>query len=326
MLEVILKAPKMEKDCFEVGMVIPRYQILIEGVNEDYLLKPLKIMYDSCRHLKPYQLRFLRRAVYCNNKIEDLCEGKLQPVHYSELENILGAENEKLLAAIKIFCYELYNSCLKRKVFIDEYEDIKDYYNHLVKRNSNCVMCGQTDAIDTELDDTMSAFDHYLPRALYPFNSVNMNNLVPTCDKCNMKYKGATDPLFKVRVPPYKRKEQLRCFYPFSIVSYSIVVCVKFLLPYHKNMPKDKIEVKVSCGKDQDKVANWNRIYGIEKRYIALVGNDNYYDFYVEQLKMKVDTGWSMEKIIHLRENNMGGDMNFLKVPFLKAVLESMKL
>lgn len=185
-------------------------------------------------------------------------------------------------------------------------------------------MCGQTDVVDIELEDTRSAFDHYLPRALYPFNSVNLMNLVPTCDKCNEKCKKTKDPLFDTDTE-YKRKYQLRCFYPFSKVSYCIVVGVKFASPYKQNMPKDDIEITLSCQDCQDKVDNWDRIYDIKKRYGCLVANDNYYNFYLNERKSALEHHCTMDRLIQLREKNMEGDMNFLKVPFLKAAMQSRK-
>lgn len=322
MLEVVLKASKISQKHFSTSLVIPRYRALIDGVNKKYLLNPLKIMYDSCKILQPYQIKVLRRAVYCNNKIEELCEGRIAPVHYSELEKVLGIGNKHLIDAIKDFCNALYDSCLKRKPFENEYGSIRMYYKNLVGRNSNCIMCGMMDVIDTELDDTVSAFDHYLPRALYPFNSVNLLNLVPTCEKCNGKCKKAKDPLFD-NGTEYKWKYQLKCFYPFSELTYLIIVMVKFASPYKKQMPKEDINVTLSCKGHQDKVDNWDRIYNIRKRYGSMIANDNYYDFYLNERKTALERCCTMERLIQLREKNMEGDMNFLKVPFLRAAMDS---
>lgn len=324
MLEVILKAPKLKRKQFSTRMVIPRYQRLIDGVNKSYLLDPLRVMYDGCRNLTPYQLKVLRKAVYNNNKIEELCEGRLKPVHYSELRDVLGDKNEKLIEAIKTFCYELYDNCLRRKPFKDEYEDIGQYYKKLVTRDSDCIMCGYPYVIQTELDEAMSAFDHYLPRALYPFNSVNTDNLVPTCDACNETYKRAKDPLFKG--PPYKRNLQQRCFFPFSMISYCIVIDVSFLEPYRKSMPVESIVINLGCDGNQDKVDNWDRIYNIKARYRSFMGSNDCYKFYVSISNDALSYGMSLNRMIELREQNMDADMNFLRVPLLKAILDSKKL
>ena len=38
------------------------------------------------------------------------------------------------------------------------------------------------------------AYDHYLPKVLYPFNSINFRNLAPACHECNSTYKLGKDP------------------------------------------------------------------------------------------------------------------------------------
>lgn len=324
MLEVILKAPKLKRKHFSTSMVIPRYKRLIDGVNKAYLLNPLKVMYDGCRNLHPYQLKVLRKAVYNNNRIEDLCEGRLKPVHYSELEDALGEENHVMMDAIKKFCYELYDNCLRRKPFKDEYEDIGQYYKRMVTRDSDCVMCGYEHAINIELDHAMSAFDHYLPRALYPFNSVNMDNLVPTCETCNETYKGAKDPLYVG--PPYKRKMQRRCFFPFSVILYDIDIDVRFLKPYRQSLPIEDIVVKLGCNDNQGKVDNWDRIYNIKNRYRSYIGSNDSFKFYLSIMHDALFFNTTLNRMIRLREQNMDADMNFLRVPFLKAVLDSMVL
>lgn len=37
-----------------------------------------------------------------------------------------------------------------------------------------------------------SAFDHYFPRARYPFLGLSLYNLIPSCTRCNTAFKGAT--------------------------------------------------------------------------------------------------------------------------------------
>lgn len=54
----------------------------------------------------------------------------------------------------------------------------------------------------------------------------------------------------------------------------------------------------------------------IETLWEALVSISNDALFY----------GMSLNRMIELREQNMDADMNFLRVPFLKAILDSKKL
>lgn len=324
MLEIVLKARKFDNDDFELDMVLPRYRTLIKKVKPKYLLDPLKTMYEVCRRLNCVQLKMLRKAVYSNNKIEELCKGETQPVHYSEIEQVLGDENKEFIEALKVFCNSLYNICLRRKPFINEYDNMSTYYKSLVKRNSTCVMCGVPNTISIELNDVVSAFDHYLPRALYPFNSVNLDNLVPTCDACNQKYKRDVDPLFETD-GTYDKKRQLRCFFPFAPQDEPIVVDVKFASSYRQNMPIEDIEVVLTCTGKQEEVANWDRIYHIRQRYRSFIGNDDFFNIYKFTLNEAKLYDIPIEKIIQMRENNMEADMCFLKAPFLKAAWASRK-
>lgn len=48
--------------------------------------------------------------------------------------------------------------------------------------------------------------------------------------------------------------------------------------------------------------------------------------FYVSISNDALFYGMSLNRMIELREQNMEADMNFLRVPFLKAILDSKKL
>lgn len=321
MLEVVLNARKMQNEHFDITMVrVERYRKLIEGVDNRYLLNPLSTMYDEFRTLSPWQIRLFRKAVYCNNKIKDLCECKLKPVHYSELENAVGEGHRLLIAAIRQFCYSIYNDCIRRAPFYHEFGKIDDYYRNLVNRNTTCVMCGVPKRILSALDDKMSAFDHYLPRDLYPFNSVNTANLVPTCDNCNTKYKGVKDPLFGVK-GDYGRNCQLQCFYPFSIRYYDIKINIELLSNYRLEMPMDDVVVTLSCDGVQDQVDNWDRIYNIKKRYAKTCCETDFYDVYNMAFVNCTIHDMTTQQYISMLEGNKKADLNFLKVPFLKAIL-----
>mgnify|MGYP002522511736 CR=1 FL=1 len=320
MLEVVLRSPKMKEDDFNLEMVrVDRYRKLIENVDSEYLLTPLSVMYKEFHKLEPWQLRLFRKAVYCNNKIKDLCEKKQTPVHYSELANAVGEEHSALIVAIRQFSYSLYDKCVRRAPFYHEFGKIDDYYNRLVNRNATCVMCGVPKRILSCLDDKMSAFDHYLPRDLYPFNSVNTENLVPTCDICNSKNKGAIDPLYEKK-GCYGKVNQLKSFYPFSNIRYDIDINIRLMSQYHKDMLPEDVIVTLTCKGVQNEVTNWDRIYHIKKRYAKACCEDDFYEAYKMAFVDCRNHGLTTNQYIMLLEGNKTGDMNFLKIPFLKAI------
>ena len=56
------------------------------------------------------------------------------------------------------------------------------------------------------------------------------------------------------------------------------------------------------------------------------MGSIDCYKFYVSFSNDALFYGMSLNRMIELREQNMDADMIFLRVPFLKAILESMNL
>lgn len=57
-----------------------------------------------------------------------------------------------------------------------------------------CPFCGLTGLFPPK-SPNRPAYDHYLPKALYPFVSVNFENLIPMCHACNSYEKTTTDTL-----------------------------------------------------------------------------------------------------------------------------------
>ena len=54
----------------------------------------------------------------------------------------------------------------------------------------------------TTLKMAKSAFDHYFPRARYPFLGLSLYNLIPSCSRCNSAFKGAeSEGLLKMAHP-----------------------------------------------------------------------------------------------------------------------------
>lgn len=56
------------------------------------------------------------------------------------------------------------------------------------------------------------------------------------------------------------------------------------------------------------------------------MGSIDCYKFYVFISNDALFYGMSLNRMIELREQNMDADMIFLRVPFLKAILDSMNL
>lgn len=55
----------------------------------------------------------------------------------------------------------------------------------------------------TTLKMAKSAFDHYFPRARYPFLGLSLYNLIPSCTRCNSAFKGAQSKVLTEMAHPY---------------------------------------------------------------------------------------------------------------------------
>ena len=308
MLDVIFRAPKIPAPLFSSALVLPKYRILITEINNDYVLNPLSDAYRISKGLSPKHLKILKKAVHNNNKIRELCNGTLEPVKYSEIEEI----NSDLVVALKRFCNYLYDEVVKKAPFYNNYENINAYYKTVVKKSSFCRCCGINKVL-TQFHTHRSALDHYLPRKHYPFNSLNFKNLVPICDVCNSKYKLSEDTL-------YRTNTRVRAFYPFRNDVPDIQINIVFNKPYDSTIEPKDIQLNLSCVGFEEEVETWERVFGITENYKAECCTDEMRMYYEEQYIADMTYGKSHIEYTSMLERNKFGDMNFLKIPFLNAI------
>ena len=157
----------------------------------DFFYSHVEKIYLNCAKLKPKQIRRMKWWYYSNNEIERLCskDWELFLVRYADIERRLP----HLTKDIKAFFTRLYglNSADLKKTI----GSIDEHYHSFIRVNNagKCPFCGLID-LHGEDHRKREAYDHYLPKALYLFNSINFRNLVPTCHYCNSSYKLQKDP------------------------------------------------------------------------------------------------------------------------------------
>tara|TARA_R110002012_G_scaffold5123_1_gene23404 strand:+ start:8124 stop:9083 length:960 start_codon:yes stop_codon:yes gene_type:complete len=317
MLDVIFNAKNIAAVTFSSILVLPKYRNLIDGINNDYVLTPLAEAYIICKTLNRTQIKLLKTAVYNNNKIRELCNGDIEPVKYDQIEAI----DVNLKKAIKTFCDSLYDHCIKRAPFYTEYEDINAYYKTVVKKSSVCKCCGIHKVL-TQFHTHRSALDHYLPRKHYPFNSLNFKNLIPICDICNGKYKLSEDTLYITNNKGKKNESKTRtvAFYPYSRTTHDIEIDITFNKAFDSTIEPEDIEIDITSTGSTDKITSWDRIFGIKENFKAECCTDEMRMYYEEQYIADMNFGKTHEQYIDILERNKYGDMNFLKIPFLKAI------
>lgn len=225
-----------------------------EAVNEIYL--EFKLL--SADEIKEYQSHFC-----ANNDIESACSGDVSciPVTFSLLNTAKQNLNQKL----ENFFKNLYSSgFLDLKDTANKIGSLTNYYKSFVKVNNEgvCPFCGIL-PLDGEFDLTREAFDHYLPKSRYPFNSINLKNLAPSCYKCNSGNKGDKDPLHD------NVGNRRKAFYPFSTNHSRIDITVSIA---HKNWNdfKDK-DIAIDFGPigKAEEINTWKELFHVDQRYAA---------------------------------------------------------
>jgi hypothetical protein len=128
------------------------------------------------------QLSAAQRARVCdwydnNNDIEALCANDPHkvPGTYSDFEAI----NSALASGLKTFCLSLFTDVIHLKAITRRTGEIQAHYDAFLIANDEgkCPYCGYGD-IKGQHHSTREAYDHFLPKGIYPFNSVNFKNLI----------------------------------------------------------------------------------------------------------------------------------------------------
>ncbi len=229
-----------------------------EGVNE---------IYNEFKSFNDVEIAEYRNQFEQNNRIEELCRNDdgTKPIHYASLNPAKVALNDR----IETFFKGIYSSGFFDLKFVRDIvgTTLSEYYREFVDQdhdnnNDTCPFCGIM-PLDGEFDPTRDAFDHYLPKATYPFNSLNLKNLAPSCNKCNSGQKLSQDPL---------HDEQMRsrkAFYPFSATPPNVLVTVSFKTSDRTQFTPNTVNVKVDSSPFPEEVTTWNELFGIENRYTA---------------------------------------------------------
>ena len=275
-----------------------------------WLRKDVEDVYEYCKGLSKTGRADIREAFYVNNRIEDLCNGVVAPIELSTLPEVVSKYMKPALS-------KFYNDLLDLK---EVPGDKLDYYNKLITANKNktCVCCGlvKTESAQTHyVEDN----DHFFPKSHYPFAVVNFDNLVPICDKCNKKHKGAKRPL----------DHNGKVYYPFCKTHEDIEVTVKLInsedLDYGQLRNAD---IELNFSGDKEKNSTWNWLFNIDTMYKDEICELSFTELRTLKNRMllnkDVNTGNLYQQVIDFEikvyEADMYIDRKFLKATFLKAI------
>lgn len=283
-------------------------------------------IYNEFRSLNDVEIAEYRNQFNQNNRIEELCrnDAGTNAIHYASLNPAKVALND----LIETFFKGIYSSGFFDLKFVRDIlgTTLSEYYREFVDQdhdnnNDTCPFCGIM-PLDGEFDPTRDAFDHYLPKGTYAFNSLNLKNLAPSCNKCNSGHKLAQDPLY------YADKRRRKAFYPFSTTSPDITLTVSFTSDDWTRRSHDSVNVQVDSSTFPEETATWKELFGIEKRYAAKCcskngGSDWQNRVVNECLNYSLTPQAMLEAELASAANAPWVQCNFLKKAFLESLHRS---
>jgi hypothetical protein len=273
-----------------------------------YLKTPIEEIFNICRNFTSTQKEYIKNAFTKNNQIEALCNNSINPIFYNDLKQ---NTSEEFSNKTKEFFNNLYTNVFNQQPFF-----LKDYYDTFFKINEPlCPFCGLT-TLEKDSSNHRDDFDHYLPKEKYPFNAVNLKNLLPMCSDCNKKWKKTKNPIFKEKAK--------KAFYYFGTIepNFDIKIIINEL---NINNNICDVIIEFQSPTMQDEVDSWNRLFSLSIRYIDNVICHN-----------KIGLGWireidarrfreryfDIEDEIYYAQNDRLSNKNFIKAPFLRACME----
>jgi hypothetical protein len=283
----------------------------------DHFSSQVQAIYLSFSQLKHRDIAQFKRWYQGNNNLEQVCANN-PGTHLARYTDV-AVNHENLATQLATFFKGLYSqSLLGLATLRAKIGDIDDHYQTFVQTNKagKCPFCGIGD-IKGAHHRKREAYDHYLPKALYPFNSINFRNLAPACHECNSTYKLSKDPAHN---PAGRRK----AFYPFATTTQTIDIQMALQhFDIDKLKPAD-IQIMFGPAAIADEIETWKDVYGIEERYKAKLCGENDGKYWLTQVLDECQTCEKQPAVIlalHARQaqSRPHADCNFLRSPFLQA-------
>lgn len=295
------------------------------GKTGDWLYGPISRIYEIFKT----QLSSAERAQVAiwydrNNDIEKLCTCDLSeaPATYADIRDI----SVDLEIALKNFCKSLFTDVIYLKAVTSRIGEIESHYKSFISENGEgkCPYCGYGD-IKGLHHRHREAYDHFLPKGTYPFNSVNFRNLAPMCHECNSTYKLSLDPLRNL--DPITRKQNLvrrKAFYSYSTIAPDISIAITVNTSDAANISPADIDLQLSSPGREEEVESWNDVFGISERYKAKCCGANDGRGWIDRIQDECQNyGLTPQQMfdaeIKSAQNRPWTDSNFLKMPFLLA-------
>lgn len=229
--------------------------------------KNTKAIYELFAQLSPADIKQFKKWYWGNNDLKKVCANN--PAAHLVRYTDITAHHPLLSAQLDAFFKSIYSDVLGLAAIKAKIGDIKNHYHTFAQTNQldTCPFCGLSNLLGPD-HDPREAYDHYLPKAIYPFNAVNFHNLMPACHHCNSSYKGSKDP---ARTPKTPSSGQIRrrFFYPFSTQPWHIDLKVHLHHADATHLRHSDIDLKFGPAELTEQIDTWKDVYGIDGRYRA---------------------------------------------------------
>jgi hypothetical protein len=262
---------EFETGAFDIAFYDPDFYDIVRR-HPTILHQRLRNIYNEMRTWTQQERSDLCSLIRNSNNISEICLGNFSPPVIDQ--TAVGFEKN-----LRDFFLGLYNQVIDGDGFRDKFNTtLLEHFNEFRRINKNitlCPTCGIGELKMTE-SKTRDQYDHFLPKSLYPFSSVNFENLVLCCKECNsFDVKGDKDTL---------ALSAGRLFFPFDFnhkqlsVSFSIVT---------DNAKPEDIIWNITYSSPEGKVEeiqSWRTIYDIDTRYSDFVKGrvEKWYRYYWE--------------------------------------------
>ena len=291
----------------------------------EFFLMGLQQVFEDFKLLSVVEIDQLKHWYDSNNNIELCCAGdsSVTPVTYADISTL----SKDLSKHLKSFYKNLYSqSFLSLKSIKNRIGEIDGHYQNFMDKNDEgkCPFCGIHD-IKGNYHTKREAYDHYLPKDKYPFNTINFSNLVPACNECNSSYKLSKNTLFESTNPLSTTVGTRRkAFYPYSTNKNDIKFGITLSTQDWTNIIPDEIHFEMLPELLHEEIATWNDVYAIEERYKAkCCGKNDGKGWIIQIIDESENCKLSPEDYLSIKlqtaENSPLVDVNFLKKPFLEA-------
>ena len=295
----------------------------------DFFLGHVQRIYQLFTSLSAEQIDQLQEWFSGNNDIVGLCRNDptVAVARYNDLKAFHKPLAKELAAFYKgLYSKDLLNLAPLRAV-IGEMDDHHAQFSGINKKGK-CPFCGIND-VKGIYHSKREAYDHYLPKGKYPFNSINFRNLVPACHECNSSYKLSNDPVYNPKDPLLANTGGRRkSFYPYQTVFYAIDLKIDLNSPDWTNMVPENIILSTGPENLREEINTWLDVYGIEERYKAKCCSENDGKYWIEQVVDECQNdgktpGEIFDTVARQAQLKPFAEANFLKKPFLEACRRS---